>query len=66
LVRAAREDAGLEDGKEARQQKLHEALFQANPQDLALHTWMKLVCLHNMPIQKMNDSDFCEVIKDNR
>ncbi len=62
LVCAAREDAGLEDGKEARQQKLHKALCWANPQDLALHTWMKLVCLHNTPIQKMNDSNFCDVI----
>jgi hypothetical protein len=62
LVRAAREDAGLKDGKEARQQKLHKALCWTNPQDLALHTWIKLVCLHNTPIQKMNDSDFCDVI----
>ncbi len=62
LVRAAREDDGLKDGKEARQQKLHEASCRANPQDLALHTWMKLVCLHNTPIQKMNDSNFCDGI----
>ncbi len=62
LVRAACEDAGLEDGKEVRQQKLHEALCQENLQDLALHTWMKLVCLHNMPIHKMNDSNFYDVI----
>ncbi len=62
MVCAAREDAGLKDGKEARQQKLHEALCRENLQDLALHTWMKLVCLHNTPIQKMNDSDFCDVI----
>jgi hypothetical protein len=62
LVCAAHEDAGLKDGKEARHQKLHEALCWANLQDLALHTWMKLVCLHNTPIQKMNDSNFCDVI----
>jgi hypothetical protein len=62
LVCAAREDAGLRDGKEARQQKLHEALYWENLQDLALHTWMKLVCLHNTPIHKMNDSNFCDVI----
>jgi hypothetical protein len=62
LVCAAREDAGLKNGKEERQQKLQEALCRANPQDLALHTWMKLVCLHNMPIQKMNDSNFSYVI----
>ncbi len=62
MVHAAHENAGLEDGKEVRQQKLHEALCQENPQDLALHTWMKLVCLHNTPIHMMDDSNFCDVI----
>jgi hypothetical protein len=62
LVRAAGEDASLKDGKEARKQRLHEAVCQENPQDLALHTWTKLVCLHNTPIHKMNNSGFCDVI----
>jgi hypothetical protein len=63
LVRAAYKDAGLDNGsKAARQQKLHKALCQANPQDLALHTWMKLVCLHNTSIYKINNSNICDVL----
>ena len=61
MVCEACEVAGLEDGKEARQQSFHKALCWANPQDLALHTWMKLVCLHNMPIYKMEDRNFCDI-----
>jgi hypothetical protein len=60
---AACEDAGLNNGsKAARQQKLCNVLCQANPQDLALHIWMKLVCMHNTLIYKMNNSDFCDVL----
>ena len=66
LVCEACKDAGLEDGKKARQQYLHEALCWANLQDLPLHTWMKLACLHNMPIHKMEDSDFCDIINSER
>jgi hypothetical protein len=63
LVHAVREDAGLDNGsKTARQQKLRKALCQANKQDLALHTWMKLVCLNNTHIYKINDSNFCDVL----
>jgi hypothetical protein len=62
LARAAREDASLDNGsKAARQQKLRKAICQANPQDLALYRWMKLVCLHNTSIYKINDSNFCDV-----
>jgi hypothetical protein len=28
-------------------------------QDHALHTWIKLVCIHNVPITKLKDKDFC-------
>jgi hypothetical protein len=63
LVRAAHEDAGLDNGsKAARQQKLHDTLCQTNQQDLALQTWMMLVCLHNTLIYKLNDSNFCDVL----
>lgn len=38
------------------------AAFKLNKptgQELALHQWMKLVCVHNTPITKMMEPDFC-------
>ena len=38
-------------------------VFNLNPptttQDHALQTWIKLVCIHNVPITKLKDKDFC-------
>ncbi len=63
LVYKSREDDGLVNEKIERQLKLQEALScKANPQDFALHTWVKLVCLHNTPLTKMNDRKFCEML----
>jgi hypothetical protein len=63
LVYKSHEDDGLVNGKIERQLKLQEALScKANPQDFALHSWVKLMCLHNTPLTKMNDRKFCEML----
>jgi hypothetical protein len=62
LVREAREEDGADNGVISRQVKLREALCMANPQDEALYTWMRLVCLHNTAITKINDQDFCNIL----
>ena len=39
--------------------------FNVNPttsQDHALHTWMKLVCIHNVPVTKVQDKDFASLL----
>jgi hypothetical protein len=50
-------------GSSKAQQMLIEA-FQLQPttQEEALHHWMKLVCLHNEPITKIKDRDFCSLL----
>lgn len=35
----------------------------ARPKDLALYHWMKLVTLHNVPITKLSNEDYCGILK---
>ena len=68
LVRESRICAGAAVANNDTPVKKQSALlgaFKVNPtttQDHALHTWMKLVCIHNVPITKLQDKDFASLL----
>ena len=59
LVNQARKEAN---GDAMKQASIVQAFSQASPQDEALHTWITLVCVHNIPITKAKDGAFCMLI----
>jgi len=59
LVSIAKKEAN---GDNTKQASIVQAFSQSSPQDAALHTWITLVCVHNIPITKAKDHAFCMLI----
>lgn len=56
MVMEQREVDGLKNKKGPKQGLL--SMLKANPQDLALDIWIRLVCKHNVPLSKIHDKEF--------
>jgi hypothetical protein len=54
---------GNSDSKKKKQTELFASLLaKATPSEIALDTWMGLVCLYNTPITRMSDKVFCKYL----
>jgi hypothetical protein len=65
---ANNDDGGNNDSKKQTQTKLQTKLFadllnKLTPSEIALNTWMGLVCLYNTPITRMSDKVFCSYLQ---